>query len=266
MTRSTLISPLTTATCPKGGDPQREWGSTAEAWMNFYAARPWLAGAFVWTGFDYRGEPTPYSWPGISSPTGILDTCGFPKDSFYFLQSVVDQRAGAAHLAALELAGQGRPEYRSLGVHSNFDGVELFLNGQSLGKRDMPRLSHLEWQVPYQPGKLEARGYKNGQVAATTVVETTGAPASLVLTTDRKSMAMPIAEDVAVINVSARGRRGPRSSHGRQPREVRDQLVEKSSASATATRVATKPTRAANAVFSTALRRSSSNQPRIPVR
>ena len=60
---------------PRGGDAQREWGSTAEAWMKYYAARPWLAGAFVWTGFDYRGEPSPYSWPGISSPTGILDTC-----------------------------------------------------------------------------------------------------------------------------------------------------------------------------------------------
>jgi len=60
------------------------WGALAEEWMQFYMARPWLSGAFVWTGFDYRGEPTPYQWPCINSHFGILDTCGFPKDLFYY--------------------------------------------------------------------------------------------------------------------------------------------------------------------------------------
>ena len=87
-------------------------------------------------------------------------------------------------------------------VHSNFKAVELFLNGQSLGKKDMPRHSQLEWRVKYAPGKLEARGYKNGKVAATEIVETTGAPAKLVLTTDRQSLNAD-GEDVAVVNVSA---------------------------------------------------------------
>ena len=60
------------------------WGALAEEWMQFYMARPWLSGAFVWTGFDYRGEPTPYQWPCINSHFGILDTCGCPKDLFYY--------------------------------------------------------------------------------------------------------------------------------------------------------------------------------------
>jgi beta-galactosidase len=186
---------------PRGGDPQREWGSTAEGWMNFYAKRPWLAGAFVWTGFDYRGEPTPYGWPGISSPTGILDTCGFPKDNFYFYKAWWTNEPVLHILPHWNWPGKEGKNIE-VWVHSNFDAVELFLNGQSLGKKEMPRLSHLEWQVPYQPGKLEARGYKNGKVAETTFVETTGAAARLALGTERKSMNAD-GQDVAVFTVAA---------------------------------------------------------------
>jgi beta-galactosidase len=186
---------------PRGGDAQREWGSTAEAWMNYYAARPWLAGAFVWTGFDYRGEPTPYSWPNVSSHFGILDTCGFPKDNFYFYQAWWTDEPVLHILPHWNWPGKEGQEIE-VWVHSNFEAVELFLNGQSLGKKEMPQLSHLEWRVPYQPGKLEARGYKNGKVAATNIVETTGVPAKLILQTDRKSISAD-GEDVAVINVSA---------------------------------------------------------------
>jgi beta-galactosidase len=174
--------------------------------MQFYDARLWLAGAFVWTGFDYRGEPTPYGWPGISSPTGILDTCGFPKDAFYFYKAWWTNEP-VLHILP-HWNWQGREGQNiEVWVYSNFDAVELFLNGQSLGKKDMPRFSHLEWQVPYQPGKLEARGYRNGQVAATTVVETTGPAATLVVTTDRKSMKAD-GQDVAVFTVSAQDAEG----------------------------------------------------------
>jgi beta-galactosidase len=199
---------------PRGGDAQREWGSTAEGWMNYYAARPWLSGAFVWTGFDYRGEPTPYSWPVISSHFGILDTCGFPKDNFYFYQAWWTDEPVLHILPHWNWPGKEGQEIE-VWVHSNFEAVELFLNGQSLGKKDMPRLSHLEWRVKYAPGKLEARGYKNGKVAATTTVETTGAPAKLVLTTDRKSINAD-GENVAVVNVSAvdaQGREVPTASN-----------------------------------------------------
>jgi len=199
---------------PRGGDAQREWGSTAEDWMNYYAARPWLAGAFVWTGFDYRGEPTPYGWPDISSHFGILDTCGFPKDSFYFYQAWWTAEPVLHILPHWNWPGRQGQEIE-VWVYANYDAVELFLNGRSLGKKDMPRRSHLQWKVPYEPGKLEACGYKNGGVAATTDVETTGAPAKLVLTTDRNDI-NDDGEDVAVINVStidAQGRAVPTASN-----------------------------------------------------
>lgn len=169
--------------------------------MNFYAARPWLAGAFVWTGFDYRGEPTPYGWPGISSPTGILDTCGFPKDSFYFYKAWWTNEPVLHILPHWTWPGMEGKEIE-VWVYSNFDAVELFLNGTSLGKKDMPRLSHLEWRVPYAPGKLEARGYRKGTVAATSVVETTATAAKLVLSTDRREISAD-GKDVAVFMVSA---------------------------------------------------------------
>ena len=186
---------------PRNGDSQREWGSTAEAWLNFYAARPWLAGAFVWTGFDYRGEPTPYGWPGISSPTGILDTCGYPKDNFYYYKAWWTNEPVLHILPHWNWQGK-EGQNIEVWVHSNYDAVELYLNGQSLGKKDMPRLSHLEWQVPYQPGRLEAHGFKNGKVAETTFVETTGAPARLVLSTDRTSLNAD-GQDVALFTVSS---------------------------------------------------------------
>ena len=85
----------------------RAWAHTTETWWKFFAARPWLSGGFAWTGFDYRGEPTPYGWPCINSHFGILDTCGFPKDNFYYYQAWWTERADGAPAAALDLAREG---------------------------------------------------------------------------------------------------------------------------------------------------------------
>ena len=98
-------------------DPYTTTGrASCEGWWSFCNARPWLAGGFIWTGFDYRGEPSPYGWPNISSQYGIIDTCGFPKDSFFYFQSWWTAEAGAAPVSALELAGLGRPGDRGLGA------------------------------------------------------------------------------------------------------------------------------------------------------
>ena len=98
-------------------DPYTTTGrASAEGWWSFCNARPWLAGGFVWTGFDYRGEPSPNGWPNISSQYGIIDTCGFPKDTFFYYQSWWTDEARAAPLSALELAGHGRQGNRGLGV------------------------------------------------------------------------------------------------------------------------------------------------------
>ncbi len=128
----------------------------------------------MWTGFDYRGEPTPYSWPCINSHFGILDTCGFPKDNFYYYQSWWTTNTVLHLLPHWNWPGKEGQEIR-VDAFSNCKQVELFLNGASLGKQTMQPNSHLTWQVKYAPGTLSAKGYDaDGKVIAETKVETTG--------------------------------------------------------------------------------------------
>ncbi|HVW21494.1 MAG TPA: beta-galactosidase GalA [Opitutaceae bacterium] len=181
-------------------------GGNCEVGWRYYAARPFLAGLFFWTGFDYRGEPTPLGWPAISSQFGILDTCGFPKDSFYYLKSWWTDQPVLHIFPHWNWPGKVGQRL-TVGCYSNFEAVELVLNGVSLGKKEMPRNGHLEWQVAYQPGVLEARGYRAGRVAATVREETTGAPARLELSADRRTVRADGA-DVAVVAVRAVDARG----------------------------------------------------------
>ena len=177
------------------------WGSLAQEWWNFYSARPFAAGAFAWTGFDYRGEPTPYKWPCISSHFGIMDTCGFPKDTYFYYQAWWTNKT-VLHLFP-HWNWQGKEgQSIQVWVHSNCDEVELLLNRASLGRKTMPRRGHLEWQVNYAPGILLARAYKNGRVAAELSRETTGPAVAIRLMPDRASI-MADARDVAVVTVAA---------------------------------------------------------------
>jgi beta-galactosidase len=178
------------------------WTTTAESWWSYFAPRPWLSGAFVWTGFDYRGEPTPYWWPCVNSHFGILDTCGFPKDAFYYYQSWWTTNS-VLHLAP-HWNWPGREGQEILvQAFSNCKQVELFLNGASLGKQTMNPNSKLSWQVKYSPGTLSAKGFDAaGKVIAETKVETTGSAAQIQLTPDRK-MINADGQDVSVFTVSA---------------------------------------------------------------
>ena len=182
------------------------WAQTAETWWSFFQPRPWLSGGFVWTGFDYRGEPTPYGWPCINSHFGILDTCGFPKDNFWYYQSWWTDRPVLHLLPHWNWPGKEGQEIdvRALG---NCQEVELFLDGRSLGRQTMKRNSELKWKVKYSPGTLSARGFKNGKVVAETKVDTTGAPAAVQLEPDRASIDAN-GEDISVITVSARDAQG----------------------------------------------------------
>jgi beta-galactosidase len=181
-------------------DNAPSWATTAESWWNVYDARPWLSGAFVWTGFDYRGEPTPYAWPCINSHFGIMDTCGFAKDNFYYYQSWWSDRTVLHLLPHWTWPGR-EGETIDVRCFSNCQEVELFLNGRSLGRKTMPRDSHLQWDVKYAPGTLMARGYKGEQVVAERKVETVGAAAAIKLTPDRASVYAD-AEDISVIRVA----------------------------------------------------------------
>lgn len=179
---------------------------TAEAWWSYFAARPWLSGAFVWTGFDYRGEPTPYGWPCISSHFGILDTCGFPKDSFYYYQSWWTTNIVLHLLPHWNWPGKEGQEIR-VDALSNCKEVELFLNGKSLGRQTMRPNSKLTWKVKYAPGTLSAKGFDaTGKMIAETKIETTGEPVAVKLTRDLTGLSEKIkadGEDVAVFTVSA---------------------------------------------------------------
>ena len=186
------------------------WSSTAEAWWSMFATRRWLAGGFVWTGFDYRGEPTPYGWPCISSHFGLLDTCGFLKDNAWYYKAWWGD-APVLHLFPhWNWSGREGQEIE-VWCHTNLERVELFLDGRSLGTRDVARNSHVMWKVPYAPGRLEARGSSAGRVVLTDARETTGAPARIVLRPDRVQVAAD-REDVSVIAadiVDAQGRARP---------------------------------------------------------
>jgi len=196
-------------------DNKPDYGTTAEEWWTYYHARPWASGSFVWTGFDYRGEASPFRWPNISSEFGILDTCGFPKDVFYYYQSWWTETPVLHLMPHWNWPGR---EGQNIDVRcfSNCKQVELFLNGKSLGRKNMAPDSHLDWTVAYAPGVLSATGFdSSGRVAAQTKVETTGAPAAVRLAPDRTRIAAN-GEDVSVFTVSvedAQGRTVPMANN-----------------------------------------------------
>jgi beta-galactosidase len=175
---------------------------------------PWVAGEFVWTGFDYLGEPTPYGWPSRSSYFGIVDLCGFPKDRYYQFKerwTAVPTVHIMPHWTWPGYEGKAIPVL----VTTNADKVELFLNGQSLGAKNFPAdceqvkdkkgnlkpSLHLEWSVTYAPGELKAVATKGGRVVATDIEKTAGAAARIVAVADRARIAAG-ERDLSFIKVS----------------------------------------------------------------
>lgn len=165
----------------------------------FYDERSYLAGIFYWTGFDYRGEPTPMTFPATGTQFGILDYCGFPKDEAWYLKSWWTDEPVLHILPHWNLQGH-EGENIELWVYSNCDEVELTVNGKNLGRKTMSKNGHLSWTAIYQPGTVKAMGYKNGKKILTRNVETTGAPARISLTADR-SVIRADNRDVAVFRV-----------------------------------------------------------------
>lgn len=177
-----------------------------ERGWRFYAERPWAAGCFFWTGFDYRGEPNPMKFPATGSQFGILDYCGFAKDEAEYLRAWWTDDTVLHILPHWNLAGHEGEEV-SVWAYSNCDEVELFCNGKSLGRQTMPRYGHLEWTAVYRPGRLKAVGYKAGRRVCQTVVATAGAPTQIRAAADRTLLAADGA-DVAVVDITLHDRRG----------------------------------------------------------
>ena len=188
--------------------------STIEEAWRFNAERPFLAGMFVWTGFDYRGETTPFGWPAVSSQFGMMDTTGVLKDSGYYLKAAWTSEPMVHVLPHWNWPGRdGQPV--DVRVYGNTEEVELLLNGRSLGRKALQRDGHLQWTVPYAPGTLTARGYKGGEWVASDTVATTGDATAVRLTADRAQIRAD-GTDVAIVNVNvvdAEGRIVPTAGH-----------------------------------------------------
>ena len=139
------------------------WGHSVRDNWKMIMAHDYIVGSFDWTGFDYRGEPTPFTWPSCSSQFGIMDTCGFPKDSYYFHQAIFLSKP-MLHILPHWNWEEGMT-VRVMTV-TNCDEVELFLNGASLGRRKNDVFEQQEWSVPFTVGTLSAVGYRNGKAVA----------------------------------------------------------------------------------------------------
>lgn len=160
------------------------WGRPAEQSWKYVAEREFLLGTFVWTGFDYGGEPDSNRWPCVHTDWGVMDRACFPKDNYYYYQSWWGDKTVLHVLPHWNWAGK-EGEKIWIWCHSNCDEVELIVNGESKGRKEMPRNSHLEWYAKYEPGYIEVKGYNDGELVATTIRETTGKAAAMRLKPDR---------------------------------------------------------------------------------
>ena len=185
---------------------EQNYENIIERGWKFYDERPWAAGLFYWTGFDYRGEPNPLSYPAHDSEFGILDYCGFPKDEAYYLKSWWTDEPVLHIFPHWNLQGHEGEEVE-VWAYSYCDEVELTVNGKKLGRQPMPRNGHLKWKAVYQPGRVEATGYKNGKRILTKTIETTKAAAKVVLKADRQQIAAD-GQDMAIVNIELHDQKG----------------------------------------------------------
>lgn len=190
-------------------------GETNRAAWKAIDTRPFVAGGFTWTGFDYHGEASPQPWPANSSLFGTFDLCGFRKASFYLHRAMwLKDRPLLDILPHWNWAGEeGKP--LKVMIATNLDRVQLRLNGKVVGDGVADPYDMITFEVPYAPGKLEARGWRNGRLLASTHVQTTGAPVRLRLTPDRGRMTGDgvDCQPITIEALDARGRPVPTASN-----------------------------------------------------
>jgi len=184
------------------------WGTSHRKTWKEIATRPFVAGTMVWTGFDYRGEPQPLSWPATGSSFGCMDLCGFPKTAYWIHQAEWIQNRPILQLVPhWNWAGSEGKPIKVMAL-SNAEKVALTLNGKPLEEKPVDKYDMVTFDVPYEAGKLEAVGFNAGKEVARFAVETTGAPAGLKLVPDRTGLAGDgcDAQPVMVQVVDAQGR------------------------------------------------------------
>lgn len=164
------------------------WGNSHEGTMRHLKQNDFISGQYIWTGFDYLGEPTPHGWPARSSFFGIIDLAGFPKDVYYMYQSEWCPDKKVLHLFPHWNWTPGQ-DIDMWAYYNNADEVELFVNGQSQGVRSKGKDDfHVMWRVKFEPGTVRAVSRKDGKVVAEQEIHTAGEPAQIRLTPDRSTI------------------------------------------------------------------------------
>lgn len=164
------------------------WGNTSEETFSIVSGNDFVSGQFVWTGFDYLGEPSPYGWPARSSYFGLVDLAGIPKDSYYLFQSEWSD-ASVLHLFPHWNWTPGQ-DVDMWCYYNDADSVELVVNGKSAGfSKKTGSRRHAEWRVRYEPGMVEAVAWKDGKAVRRKTIRTAGIPAQIRLTPDRREIA-----------------------------------------------------------------------------
>jgi len=176
------------------------WGQSGEELMDILMNNPRVAGTFVWAGFDYHGEPTPYEWPNVSSNFGLFDICGFRKDLSYFFEAWWSKNDVLHIFPHWSWKGASK-EAIDVWVYSNFEEIELVLNNRSLGRKMMPRFRHLEWKVSFEEGEMTAVGYRGGVPVKSHVIKTAG-PDKMIMVNASKTELAADGQDVVVLDVS----------------------------------------------------------------
>ncbi|MBK5721139.1 DUF4982 domain-containing protein [Dysgonomonas sp. Marseille-P4677] len=187
--------------CSSYDNSHAPWGSTHEDAWKAVKNNDHISGLYVWTGFDYLGEPTPFWWPSRSSYFGIIDLAGFPKDIYYMYKSEWQDK-DVLHIFPHWNWKEGQ-EVDIWAYYNNADTVELFLNGESLGKKTKKENEyHVFWRVPFKAGVIRAISYKNGKEVLSKEIKTVGTPVSLLLTADRAYIKSD-GKDLSFITVEA---------------------------------------------------------------
>ena len=171
--------------CSAYDNMSASWGSTHEETWDVVKNTPYVGGQFIWTGFDYIGEPTPYGFPARSSYFGVIDLAGFPKDSYYMYQSEWTTKP----MLHLFPHWNWRPGQTIdlWAYYNNADEVELYINGVSQGvRRKGEREYHVAWRVQFAPGEITAISRKNGKPVCTQTIRTAGQPDHIRLSVDYK--------------------------------------------------------------------------------
>lgn len=183
------------------------WGMLPGKDWEHIVQYPYLSGQFAWTGFDYRGEPTPiYRWPCVTSHFGIMDLCGFPKDGYYAYKAAWTDTPVIHIFPHWNWPDKVGQKMKLVG-YTNCEEVELLVNGKSVGTQKAVPYNRLEWEVVYKPGKVEARGYKRGKMITNKIIETTTSPAQISLTSNCTRLKAD-GRDVAIINIAIKDTKG----------------------------------------------------------